>query len=292
IVDAVVQAFQQTASTAYLWLARRILNVHRTLAAEETESLQLATSMVSQISSAAMSFFQTTPFSEVPETTEDYFRLMERAVEALPGYILTMQSFPYVFQAAIAALEVNQFHAQMAVVHFWSQVLSPTRRHLRVMRENRSTTSMPASSSSPGHFPSPARTRRRSIRMDTYPVEQIVELCTKNGFELVFKLMQGLMQSFDREAISEATEIFASLAAIVSDGPTTLAGQFDSPPQATMMDWQQAVLAQVPDANLPPTDRQSLMGDLSNHIQGRQWARVKSLMSDFAAVFRRRNAGN
>ncbi|KAI8321900.1 ARM repeat-containing protein [Martensiomyces pterosporus] len=304
IVDAVVLAFQQTGLSAYLWLARRILNVSQSLANDEPESLQLVTQMIERLSEAALALFQGTSFSDIPETTEDYFRLLERAVETAPGYIIAMPTFPYVFQAAIAALEVNQYHAQMAVLHAWSQILNPTKRHIRMMQESKSQATLGGANGGPqgnpaalptspgGHFPSPLRSRRRSTRLDTYPVEQVVDLCTKHGFELTVKIMRGVMQLFDREAVSEAADLFASLVAIVSDGPAVVAGQFDSPPLPTMVEWEQAMLLQIPDANFPAVDKQSFLGDLSENIQARQWPKIKVLMSDFAAVFWRRNVGS
>ncbi|KAJ1962199.1 Nuclear import receptor [Dipsacomyces acuminosporus] len=306
IVDAVVLAFQKTGLSAYLWLARRILSVSQSLANDEPESLQLVTRMIERLSEAALALFQRTQFSDVPDTTEDYFRLIERAIETAPGYIITMPTFPYVFQAAIAALEVNQFHAQMAVVHTWTQILNPTKRHIRLMQENRSaaqnTSGSPGSgsqanpaslsASSSVHFPSPMRSRRRSARSDTYPVEKVVELCAKHGFELTVKIMRGVMQLFDREAVSEAADLFASLVIIVSDGPAAVSGQFDNPPLPTMVEWEQAMLSQLPDSNLPAADKQSFLADLSEYIQTRQWAKIKALMSDFAAVFWRRNVAS
>ncbi|KAJ2579355.1 Nuclear import receptor, partial [Coemansia sp. RSA 1804] len=85
VVDAVVVAFQQTGLGVYLWLGRRILSVHQNLAAEDSIALQLVTQMVEKISEATLALFQGTQFSDIPETTEDYFRLIERAVERAPG---------------------------------------------------------------------------------------------------------------------------------------------------------------------------------------------------------------
>ncbi|KAJ2557907.1 Nuclear import receptor [Coemansia sp. RSA 1933] len=303
VIDATVAAFQQTGLGIYLWLGRRILNVHHSLAADESASLQLVTQMVEKMSEAALALFQGTQFSDVPETTEDYFRLVERAVETAPGYVINLPTFPYIFQAAIAALEVNQFHAQMSVIHAWSQIFGPTKRHIRMMHSSRSTTlaassgaqGAPLSSSSAvlGNSQGSAKTQHhRNIRLDTYPVDQVVDLCAKHGFDLSVKLLSGLMRQFDREAVSEAADVFASLTAIVSEGPLVVKAQFDAPPLATMCEWVQAILSQIPDSNYPPADKQTLLKDLAEHIQARHWLRVKAVVGDFAAAFWRRNLGN
>ncbi|KAJ1664856.1 Nuclear import receptor [Coemansia sp. RSA 1646] len=304
VVDAAVAGFQQTGLGIYLWLGRRILNVHHNLAAEESISLQLVTQMVEKMSEAALALFQGTQFSDIPETTEDYFRLVERAVETAPGYIINMLTFPYVFQAAIAALEVNQFHAQLSVINAWSQILNPTKRHIRMMHSSRSTTQIASSPAGAQGAPppsavagsSPASSSRtqhhRNIRLDTYPVEQIVDLCVKHGFDLSVKLLYGLMRQFDREAVSDAADVLTSLTAIVSEGPLVTKAQFDAPPLPTMCEWVQAILSQVPDNNYSAADKQALLKALDEHIQGRHWLRVKAVVNDFAAAFWRRNLGN
>ncbi|KAJ2817113.1 Nuclear import receptor [Coemansia sp. 'formosensis'] len=294
VIDAVVNSFQRTGQGTYLWLARRILNVYQSLGVDESASLQLVTSMVERLSEAALALFQNTPFSDIPETTEDYFNLVERALETAPGYIISIPTFPYIVQAAVAALEVNHFHAQMSVIYMWTQILNPTKRHIRLMRENRSalqaTPASPASRAPPASPASPLRQRRRSVRPDTYPVEHIVELCSKHGFDLTVKLMHGLMRNFDHEAVSAAADALASLTAVVSDGPAVAKAQYDSPPLATMCEWEQAMLSQIPEANFPTADKQAFMSELAEYIQTRHWPKVKTLVSDTAAMFRRRNA--
>ncbi|KAJ1672421.1 Nuclear import receptor [Coemansia sp. RSA 1694] len=294
VIDAVVSSFQRTGLGTYLWLARRILNVHQSLGVDESASLQLVTNMVERLSEAALALFQGTPFSDIPETTEDYFNLIERAVETAPGYIIGMPTFPYIVQAAVAALEVNHFHAQISVIYTWMQILNPTKRHIRLMRENRSalqvTPASPAGRAPPASPASPLRQRRRSVRPDTYPVEQVVELCSKHGFDLTVKLMHGLMRNFDHEAVSAAADAFAALTAVVSDGPAVAKAQYDSPPLAVMCEWEQAMLSQIPEANFPAVDKQAFMSELAEYIQTRQWSKIKTLVGDTAAVFRRRNA--
>ncbi|KAJ2788802.1 Nuclear import receptor, partial [Coemansia helicoidea] len=242
VVDAVVQAFQQTGLSAYLWLARRILAASASLAAEESDALQLVAAMVGRLSEAALALFRQTPFSDVPETCEDYFRLVERALETAPGYVISLPSFEFIFQAAVAALDVNHLHAQLAVIRAWIQLLGPTKRHIRMAHDKRAPLPQlagPAASSAP---PSPRRQQRRPAGPDAYPVQQVLDLCVKHGFDLTLKLMRGMMQQLDRETVAEAADVFASLAAIVSDGPAAVRAQFDSPPAPTMYEWAQAVL--------------------------------------------------
>ncbi|KAJ2160910.1 Nuclear import receptor [Coemansia sp. RSA 552] len=298
VVDAVAQAFQQTGLSVYLWLGRRILNVSGGLTAEESDSLQLVTGMVERLSEATLSQFQSVAFSEIPELTEDYFRLVERAVEVAPGYIVTMPSFGVIFQAAIAALEVNHFHAQMSVLLAWAQILGPTKRHIRLALDRRSPLHLPMPSSSGGNSnppssapPSPRRQppARHGPSQDTYPIGPIVNLCVEHGLELTVKLLRGMMQQLDREAVAEAADVFASLTAVVSDGPAVVKGQYDSPAAATMCEWAQAVLGQIPDTSLAAAEKQKFIADLSTHVQARQWPRIKGLVADLAAVFWRRN---
>ncbi|KAJ2615364.1 Nuclear import receptor [Coemansia sp. RSA 1365] len=283
ITDAVVNAFRQSGLSVYLWVARRILNVSHALAAEESVSLQIVTTTVAQLSDAALSVFQTTSFSDIPETTEDYFRLIERAMETAPGYMVAMPSYPFVFQAAIAALDVNHFHAQMAVLYAWSQILGPTNRHIRMAQDRRSP--ITASSSAPA---SPRRAQH-NVQQESYPIEQITELCVKDGFDLAGKLLHGLLRHFDRETVSEAVEVFVALTVIVSDGPNVAKAQLSKPPLPTMYEWVQAMLAQLPESSFPTAEKQTFLAELSDHIQSRRWSQIKMLVSDTAAVFWRRN---
>lgn len=297
IIDTVVAAFQATGLGVYLWLARRMFGASQSLASDEGAAMQLATNMVERLSEAALSLFQqTSSFSDIPETTEDYFRLIERAVETAPGYIINIPSFPYIAQAAVAALDINHFHAQMAVLHVWAQILNPAKRHLRLVRENRSTSQMMPTiggdhhTSANGTTGTVQRQRRRSLRLNTYPVTQVVDLCTRCGLDLAAKLLCGVLRSFDREAVSEGAEIFASLAAIVSDGPEIVKGQFDSQPLLVICEWSQSTLSQIPGSSFPMAEKQAFLNQLSEHIQARQWPKIKTLVSDTAAVFWRRNA--
>ncbi|KAJ2609513.1 Nuclear import receptor [Coemansia sp. RSA 1804] len=309
VVDAVVVAFQQTGLGVYLWLGRRILSVRQNLAAEDSIALQLVTQMVEKMSEATLALFQGTQFSDIPETTEDYFRLIERAVERAPGYIINLPTFPYIFQAAIAALEVNQFHAQTSVITAWSQILAPTKRHIRMMYTSKSTVqtvtssgtqdASATSSSAAAAANSPASVSRaqqhqnhHNIRLDVYPVEQVVDLCVKHGFDLTVKLMYGLMRQFDREVVSEAADVLALLTTIVSEGPLVVKGQFNTPPLATMCEWMQVIMSQIPENNYPAADKQVVLKELAEHIQSRHWLRIKAIVSDFAAAFWRRNLGN
>ncbi|KAJ2726460.1 Nuclear import receptor [Coemansia sp. Benny D115] len=299
LVDSVVSAFQLTGMGVYLWLARRIVKISRSLSMDESASLQLAISMVERMSEAALALFRGTSFSDIPETTEEYFKLIEKAAEVVPTYLLTSSSFPFVFQAAIAALEVNQYHAQLAVVLAWNQILGPTKRHLRLIQDSRTLHSSQGinssgrgnSSASPA---SPLRSQRRRGSVgrgeSAYPVEQVVELCVKHGFELTVKLLYGIMHRFDREVVGEAIDVFSLLAAIVSDGPNIVKAQFENPPLPTMYEWVQAMLTQVPEANFSAGDKQALLYDLSEQIRARQWPKIKVLLGDFSAVFWRRNS--
>ncbi|KAJ2538294.1 Nuclear import receptor [Coemansia sp. RSA 1853] len=258
IIDAVVLAFQQTGLDVYLWLARRIVSVGHTLAADETSSLQLTSSLVTRLCDSALVLFRTTPFSDVPETTEEFFRLLERAVEAAPAFIIQSPSFALVFGASVAALDVNHFHAQSAVLRAWAQILSPTRRHIRMMRDATHT---------------------------SYPVATIVELCTEHGLALCAKLLLGLLRTFDRELVPEAADVFASLAAVASDGPAAAAARSEAP----FVEWVQAVLAQVPDASFAPAEKLAFVQALADAVLAHQWPKIKVLVADVAAVFWRRN---
>ncbi|KAJ2233203.1 Nuclear import receptor [Coemansia sp. RSA 485] len=267
VVDAVVNAFRATGLGVYLWLARRIIGVSSTLASDNAAALQLIATIVERMSEAALSLFAASSFSDAPETTEDYFRLVERAVEMAPGYVLNTSMFPLVFQAAAAALDVNHFHAQLAVLRAWAQVLGPTRRHLRLIRD----------SSSDSHY-------------DAYPVNRVVDMCAAHGLDVAARLLLGMMHRFDRENVTDAAEVFVSLTVIASDGPCIIAAQFENPPLPTMCEWAQTALAQVPEANLSNSEKQVFLQDLADCIQRRQWSKIKTLVSDFSASFWRRNS--
>ncbi|KAJ2502789.1 Nuclear import receptor [Coemansia sp. RSA 1972] len=258
IIDAVVLAFQQTGLDVYLWLARRIVSVGHTLAADETSSLQLTSSLVTRVSDSALVLFGNTPFSDIPETTEEFFRLLERAIEAAPAFIIQSPAFAQAFGASVAALDVNHFHAQSSVLRAWAQILGPTRRHIRTMRDT----------------------------THTYPVATIVELCAEHGFALCAKLLLGLLRTFDRELVSEAADVFASLAAVASDGPQAVAVRVDAP----FVEWVQAVLVQIPDATFTPAEKTVFVQALTEAARAHLWPKVKVLASDVAAVVWRRTS--
>ncbi|KAJ1742982.1 Nuclear import receptor [Coemansia sp. RSA 1086] len=264
VCDAVAVAFEQTGLDVYLWLARRIVAVAPSLAVDETAALQLAATLMDRLSAAALPRFEHS-FSEAPDTTEEFFRLLQRALEQAPSIVAATPTFPAVFRAAIAALTVNSLHAQLAVLRAWVQMLAPARRHIRLRLDH--TRASP----------------------DAYPLPTIVSLCAENGFELARALLLGLLGAFDREVSPEAADALASLAAVAADGPNVVSGQSDALPSSAICDWAAAILPDIPDSRMPPREKHLFASQLAELVQARMWPRLKTMLLDTAAACWRRS---
>ncbi|KAF1802852.1 armadillo-type protein [Mucor lusitanicus] len=103
----------------------------------------------------------------------------------------------------------------------------------------------------------------------------VVTLFKEYGGNLTAVLFNGLVDFYSQDSISDVAALFKSLAEIL--------------PSETSQ-WMMAVVNAVPEEYMSMEIKSDFMANWTGAINGRHWIKVRRILSDFVATYRRRNA--
>jgi transportin-3 len=192
------------------------------------------------------------PPQDLPDVIEDFFRLLIDALLYYPHKLIPSDLFSPIFEAAVAALALEQRDPLSATLHY-----------IRDLINYGGDNWAGASNASLG----PAGDHIRQI---------VRQLLVTQGEVLVKRIMAGMMITFPRDCFA--------------DGSGVLLGMFEILPQQTIV-WVERTLRMLPEGTVTPVETNRLMSKIREKLDPSDAGglrQVRALLQDFTNTYRRR----
>ncbi|KAF2235675.1 ARM repeat-containing protein [Viridothelium virens] len=208
------------------------------------------------------------PPEELPDIIEDFFRLALDVFDFYPTRALPSSLTPSILSASCTALTLLSQEPLMATLHFLRDFLmyggpDPPVSTYPAFDENDSTTTSADGSSLPRSNPPELQHAVRSLLQSNGIGESLVQRC-----------LTGMMYSFPAGCIPDASGVLLALFQML---PTDSAA------------WTAGTIALLPQGSVSEPERERLSRNIGQRIQSGEVRKVRTLLQDFCAGFRRRN---
>ncbi|RUS29267.1 armadillo-type protein [Jimgerdemannia flammicorona] len=269
LMERLVTAFDRTQLSCYLWVSTKIV---REYAGEDATSTTNCLNFVEGLSTVMFRVLNTKKFTEIPDVIEEYFRLIVAFLDAAPTLFIQSPLLGHVFQAGIEGLSLEQQDSLTAVLTFYRNIIGiscpPT--------SSSPVPHTPLSSSNASFAKGPSATPSLPARpvLSTANVTAVQTLFRQHGLRFVGLLFNGLIYHFPRDLVADVAAILKLLAEML-------------PPESAQ--WMVAVVEGFPEQHMTAAERTSFLADYTTAIQDQQWKRVRRILSDFVATYRRKN---
>ncbi|KAL8679895.1 MAG: hypothetical protein Q9186_003865 [Xanthomendoza sp. 1 TL-2023] len=195
------------------------------------------------------------PAEDLPDVIEDFFRLLIDAVIYHHQQLLLSPVCQHILSASISALTLQQEPPLIATLHFLRDLLSYGTDH-----PNSSNFDRPESGQAPPNPPE---------------VQQAVkQMVVSQGEPLVQRVMTGMMFSFPRDCIQDASGVLLSLFEII--------------PQQSAV-WVKGTIGMLPSGSIRAGEADRLMNSVGMRVGAGDLRKVRVLLQDFTTSYRRRN---
>ena len=197
------------------------------------------------------------PPIDLPDVIEDFFRLLIDALIYYHSQLLPSNISSPILQAAISALTLQQEAPLTATLHFLRDFLSYG-------------TDAPNSSS----FPDSPSSNTQQQAANPHLESTVQQLIAQHGSQLTQRILTGMMFSFPRDCLPDASGVLLALLTIS--------------PQETAR-WIKSTLEMMPAGTLKLGEGERLMQGVGEKLQQGEVRRVRILLQDFTNGYRRRN---
>ncbi|KAI5779441.1 armadillo-type protein [Peziza echinospora] len=188
---------------------------------------------------------------EMPDVIEDFFRLLTDGIMFHPQRLITSSLLQPIFEAGLTSLNLEKFEPLIAVLHFYRDLLM-------YGDQNHAPTSIsdPAASTSP-------------------EVQQaILNIALSQGENLTKAVTSGLMYSFPRDCVPDASGVILALVQLVPD---------------RFAEWMRNTLELLPPGSVSPQEAQKVLKSFEDAIAQRDFKKVRYTLQDFTSWYRRKN---
>ncbi|KAI9839225.1 MAG: hypothetical protein M1819_003218 [Sarea resinae] len=199
------------------------------------------------------------PPEDLPDVIEDFFRLLIDALCYYPSQLISSNLNPHIFSAALTALTLEQQAPLTATLHY-------LRDFIAYGTDNPPRSSFPTDSEVQGNTTAPAN--QPEIRA------AVTQLLSTQGELLVQRVMTGLMYHFPRDCVPDASGVILALADLL--------------PQE-FITWTRTTVGMLPAGSVTPQEATKVLDQLNLRVQEHDKRRVRVLLQDFTASYRRRN---
>ncbi|KAL8952278.1 MAG: hypothetical protein Q9222_001809 [Ikaeria aurantiellina] len=255
LAQQLASGFENSRQGCFLWATDSVLREF----AVGTEFVDAATSQAiysffEQQALAFLRIMNDLPAEDLPDVIEDFFRLLIDALIYYHQQLLLSPVCQHIFSASLSALTLQQEPPLIAALHFLRDFLSYGTDHpnsSNLDHNDRQT---------PHHSP-----------QNQAAVKQIA---SSQGEGLVQRIMTGMMFSFPRDCLQDASGVLLSL--------------FEIAPQETAL-WVKRTIEMLPVGSIRAGEADRLMNGVSVRVQAGDFRKVRALLQDFTTSYRRRN---
>ncbi|CAN6606095.1 mRNA transport regulator Mtr10p [Trichomonascus vanleenenianus] len=251
IAETLVREFNKTHFGCYLWVSGALV---REFGDDEDDRVNdhVKKAVWHFAEQQSVSFFQhltVAPPKEVPDLVEDFFRLMGDLLMYFPYEFIESSLLKPSFDAALSSLALEQVEPVTATLHFLQDLFAFGNEKPPVSRLV---------------APVPDRIRRL-----------IFDLASSDGQQLCARLISGLIFSFPRDCVTDASSLVLSLIKLV--------------PALQALEWISTTLDMLPHGSVSNDEKQNLLHRIQTAINSGDFKRVRTLLRDFTAMYARRN---
>ncbi|KAL1917318.1 uncharacterized protein VTP21DRAFT_4974 [Calcarisporiella thermophila] len=125
LVERLVRVFDATELSCYLWVATKVVREFAAKAGRIAQASEVAAyyPMLESMSSSAFRIFQSKKFVDIPDTVEEFFRLVTSFVDVAPNLLVHSPILPSVIQVGFAVLSLEHEHALASTLVFFQELL-------------------------------------------------------------------------------------------------------------------------------------------------------------------------
>ncbi|KAG0243782.1 Nuclear import receptor [Actinomortierella wolfii] len=260
LLNRLVRSFEQTGLGQYLWVGSRV--VREFGKADPATTVQF----VESISTTMWQILQkyAGQFNQIPDVVEDYFNLVGDLMIACPSEYLHSSLFATVFNATVACFTLKEQYALLAVIRY-CRILLDYVNDLQLATTARLTSSTSSSSSSP---PVPPQVDPNVAALDLALVSKTF---LDQGEVFMTQLIHGMVLHFPPDMAMDVGGIVKALVMFM--------------PQESTVWYSKAIEA----LEMSPIDKQKTITDFSTTVANRNYTRTRSVVQDFANLYRRKH---
>ncbi|KAL8838222.1 MAG: hypothetical protein Q9170_002212 [Blastenia crenularia] len=252
LAQQLASGFENSRQGCFLWATDSVLREFA-VGAEFVDSAtsQAIYNFFEQQALAFLRIMNDLPPADLPDVIEDFFRLLIDALIYYHQQFLVSPVCQHILSASLSALTLQQEPPLTATLHFLRDFLS-----YGTDRPNSSNFD-----SQPSHNPPQIQ-------------QAIKQMVISQGEPLVQRIMTGMMFSFPRECLQDASGVLLAL--------------FEVVPQETAV-WVKGTIAMLPVGSIRAGEADRLMNAVGMKVQGGDLRKVRVLLQDFTTSYRRRN---
>lgn len=255
LAQQLASGFENSRQGCFLWATDSVLREF----AVGAEFIDAATSQAiynffEQQALAFLRIMNDLPPEDLPDVIEDFFRLLIDALIYYHHQLLVSPVCQHILSASLSALTLQQEPPLIATLHYLRDFLSYGTDH-------------PNSSNLEGHDSQPPHNPPQ--------IQQAVrQMVVSQGEPLVQRIMTGMMFSFPRDCLQDASGVLLAL--------------FEIMPQETAV-WVKGTIGMLPEGSIRAGETDRLMDAVGMKVQGGDLRKVRVLLQDFTTSYRRRN---
>ncbi|KAL8671068.1 MAG: hypothetical protein Q9168_004416 [Polycauliona sp. 1 TL-2023] len=256
LAQQLASGFVNSRQGCFLWATDAVLREFA-IGAEyvETSTSQAVYSFFEQQALAFLRIMNDLPAEDLPDVIEDFFRLLIDALIYYHQQLLVSPVCQHILSAAVSALALQQDAPLIADLHFLRDLLSYGTEH-----PNSSNFDRQDSGQAPRNSPE---------------LQQAVkQMFASQGGPLVQRVMTGMMFSFPRDCIQDASGVLLSLFEIL-------------PLQSAV--WVKETIGMLPAGSIRAGETDRLMNAVGMQVDTGDLRKVRVLLQDFTTSYRRRH---
>jgi transportin-3 len=251
IAETLAGQFERTRFGCYLWVSGALIR-ESSNDVDKPVDASIIESVWHFSTHQAVSFFHVlngTDPKDIPDLVEDFFRLMGDVLMYFPLQLIQSDWFETSLQAALAVLTLEQLDPLTATLHYLQDVFSYG-------------TGTPPTSVIKGPIPDNVQTL-------------VVSLACAHGQQLTSKIVSGLIYSFPRDCVTDASSLLLVVYQLV--------------PGEQSLQWLSSTLDLLPSGSVSDEEKTKLLQRVSTAMQSKDFKRVRTILRDFTALYSRRN---
>ncbi|KAI8086442.1 armadillo-type protein [Halteromyces radiatus] len=187
---------------------------------------------------------------DIPDVVEEYFRMVVAFLESSPTPLVQSDLLSSIFQAGLAGLSLEQTTALSAVIQFYRRLLGIALSVDELVV--------------PGNVTHRSMFGQNGVRIAT--------LVRQFGAGYVKLLFNGMIYHYPWEMISDVAAIMKSLAQLLPDESA---------------EWLTSLVNEFQDISI--SEKGEFLESYMSAVQGKQWTKVRRVLSDFVTVYRRKH---
>ncbi|KAI9663048.1 MAG: Nuclear import receptor [Bathelium mastoideum] len=262
LADKFATGFAKSRQGCFLWASGAIIReFSEDRGRTDQGTLDATFSFYQQQTTTFLRILNDLPPEELPDMIEDFFRLAANVIQFYPVRAVPSPLMPSVLAASCTALTLLKQEPVIATLHFLRDFLAyggphaPVSTHLDFDDD--------AAPAAPRENPPELQ---RAVR----------DLVQVNGLgeDLVRRCLTGMMYSFPNDCVPDASGVLLALFQIL--------------PQPSAK-WTADTIALLPQGSVAEQEKERLARNIGQRIESGEMRKVRTLLQDFCAGFRRRN---